>query len=486
MTTVEETPTSQPRDYSSKPPQRQRRKSRRRGGGDGGNKASQWDTTVNLPEIDESVASIDISQLQSFPRNTLIQIAEENFEIETASGLAKQDLIFNILEKQSEKGGAIYSSGTLAVVDDGFGFLRGERLLPGANDIYVPQGLVKRNGLRNGDSISGQVRQPRSGSDKYYGLVEVNQVNGMSPDEAALRPDFDSLTAVFPDDMFHLETSTEEVSQRMIDLFSPVGKGQRGLIVSPPKAGKTLLLKSIANGIMENYPDCVLMVVLIGERPEEVTDMRRSVTGRDGEQKGLVYASTFDEPVDDHTRVAEAALEQARRLVEGGRDVVILMDSITRLARAYNTAMPNSGRTLSGGMDPVALYPPKRFFGSARNTEEAASLTIIATCLVETGSRMDEVIFEEFKGTGNMELRLARRLAEKQVFPAIDVLASSTRRDDLLFNEEEKQQVWLLRRMAAMLEEDSHDAAERVLERLSKTTDNVEFLSTLKTDLGQI
>ena len=228
------------------------------------------------------------------------------------------------------------------------------------------------------------------------------------------------------------------------------------------------------------------MVVLIGERPEEVTDMRRSVTGKDGEQKGLVYASTFDEPVDDHTRVAEAALEQARRLVEGGRDVVILMDSITRLARAYNTAMPNSGRTLSGGMDPVALYPPKRFFGSARNTEEAASLTIIATCLVETGSRMDEVIFEEFKGTGNMELRLARRLAEKQVFPAIDVLASSTRRDDLLFNEEEKQQVWLLRRIAAMLEEDSHDAAERVLERLSKTTDNVEFLSTLKTDLGQI
>ena len=239
MTTVEETPTSQPRDYSNKPPQRQRRKSRRRGGGDGGNKTSQWDTTLNLPEIDESIASINISELQSLPRNTLINIAEESFDIETASGLAKQDLIFNILEKQSEKSGAIYSSGTLAVVDDGFGFLRGERLLPGANDIYVPQGLVKRNGLRNGDSISGQVRQPRSGSDKYYGLVEVTQVNGMSPEEAALRPDFDSLTAIFPDDMFHLETSTEEVSQRMIDLFSPVGKGQRGLIVSPPKAGKT-------------------------------------------------------------------------------------------------------------------------------------------------------------------------------------------------------------------------------------------------------
>ena len=491
MTTTEDTTSSSSpsRDFSSKPPQRPRRKSRRRGGGDesrgSGTKTSQWDPSSNMPEIDESVPAVDISNLQLLSRNSLIELAEQQFKIETASGLPKQDLILGILEKQSEKLGTILSSGVLAVVDDGFGFLRGERLLPGPNDIYVSQGLVKRHGLRNGDSVAGQVRQPRGG-DKYYGLMSVTDVNHMDPEKAALRPDFDALTAIFPDDMFHLESGAGEISQRMIDLFAPVGKGQRGLIVSPPKAGKSLLLKAIANGIMANYPECVLMVVLIGERPEEVTDMRRSVTGIGGEQRGLVYASTFDEPVEDHTRVAEAALEQARRLVEGGQDVVILMDSLTRLARAYNTAIPNSGRTLSGGMDPVALYPPKRFFGSARNTEEAASLTIIATCLVETGSRMDEVIFEEFKGTGNMELRLARKLAEKQVFPAIDVLASSTRRDDLLFSEEEKGQIWLLRRMAAMLEEDSHDAAERVIERLGKTENNVEFLGTLKTDLGQL
>ena len=257
---------------------------------------------------------------------------------------------------------------------------------------------------------------------------------------------------------------------------SPIGGGQRGLIVSPPKAGKTMLLKSIAHGIVQNHPEAHLMVLLIGERPEEVTDMRRSV-------RGEVIASTFDEPVEDHTRVAEAALERAKRLVEGGTDVVILMDSITRLARAYNTAMPTSGRTLSGGMDPIALYPPKRFFGAARNTEEGGSLTIIATCLVETGSRMDDVIFEEFKGTGNMELRLARRLAEKRVFPAIDVLGSSTRREDLLFDPDELRQVWLLRRMASMLEEDSSDAAERIIDRLAKTPTNAEFLATLKTDV---
>jgi transcription termination factor Rho len=276
--------------------------------------------------------------------------------------------------------------------------------------------------------------------------------------------------------MLRLETTQAEVSQRMVDLFAPVGRGQRGLIVSPPKAGKTMLLKSIAHGIVQNHPEIHLMILLIGERPEEVTDMRRSV-------RGEVIASTFDEPVEDHTRVTEAALERAKRLVEGGVDVVILMDSITRLSRAYNTAMPTSGRTLSGGMDPIALYPPKRFFGSARNTEEGGSLTIIATCLVETGSRMDDVIFEEFKGTGNMELRLVRRLAEKRVFPAIDALASSTRREELLFGEEELRQVWLLRRMAAMMEDDGSDATERVIERLSKTKTNGEFLSTLKTDV---
>lgn len=480
MTTTEDTTSSPSRDYSSKSPQRPRRKSRRRGGGDegrgNGSKTSQWDPSSNMPEIDETVPAINISDLQLLSRNSLIEIAEKRFEIDTASGLPKQDLILGVLEKQAEKLGAIFSSGVLAVVDDGFGFLRGERLLPGPNDIYVSQGLVKRHGLRNGDSVSGQVRQPRGG-DKYYGLMSVTDVNHMDPQKAALRPDFDALTAIFPDDMFHLESGAGEISQRMIDLFSPVGKGQRGLIVSPPKAGKSLLLKAIANGIMANYPECVLMVVLIGERPEEVTDMRRSVTGIGGEQRGLVYASTFDEPVDDHTRVAEAALEQARRLVEGGQDVVILMDSLTRLARAYNTAIPNSGRTLSGGMDPVALYPPKRFFGSARNTEEAASLTIIATCLVETGSRMDEVIFEEFKGTGNCELHLDRKLMEKRIFPCMDINRSATRKEEMLLGADVLNRIWILRQLLHPL--NVIDSMEFLLSKMKGTKTNQEFLDSM-------
>ena len=298
----------------------------------------------------------------------------------------------------------------------------------------------------------------------------------MDPEVAKRRPFFENLTPIFPNRQIHLESDSSELGQRIVDLFSPIGRGQRGLIVSPPKAGKTMLLKSIAHGITMNNPDIHLMVLLIGERPEEVTDMQRSV-------RGEVIASTFDEPVEDHTRVAEAAIERARRLVEGGVDVVILLDSITRLARAYNLAIPTSGRTLSGGMDPIALYPPKRFFGSARNTEEGGSLTIIATCLVETGSRMDDVIFEEFKGTGNMELRLDRRLAEKRVYPAIDIFASSTRREDLLFDDETLRQVWLLCRMASMVGDQGTDATERVLERLSKTKNNPEFLATLKSEV---
>ncbi|MEX1021590.1 MAG: transcription termination factor Rho [Dehalococcoidia bacterium] len=429
-----------------------------------------------MPDIDPDVPVLDIAELDTRSRDALITLAEDGFGLDAlVSGMPKPELIFRILEAQAERHGTIFSGGVLTIVDDGFGFLRGERLLPGPNDVYVSQSQIRRFGLRSGDYVTGQVRQPKT-SEKYYGMLRVDAVNGMDPEDAKRRPDFDALTPIFPNRMLRLETDQHELSQRVVDLFAPVGRGQRGLIVSPPKAGKTMLLKSIAHGITGNYPDIHLMVVLIGERPEEVTDMRRSV-------RGEVIASTFDEPVEDHTRVTEVAIERAKRLVEGGVDVVILMDSITRLARAYNTNMPTSGRTLSGGMDPIALYPPKRIFGSARNTEEGGSLTIVATCLVETGSRMDEVIFEEFKGTGNMELRLSRRLAEKRVYPAIDVLGSSTRREDLLFGEEELRSVYLLRRMASMLEEDSGDATDRILERMTKTKSNGEFLSTLKTDV---
>ena len=420
----------------------------------------------------EVPAGLDIAELEQRPREELVAFATEQ-GVENAESYAKQELIYRILQDQTERQGTIFSGGVLSVVDDGFGFLRGERLIPGDNDVYVSQSQVRRFGLRNGDYVTGQVREPKD-SERYYGLLRVEAVNGISPEEARLRPNFENLTPIFPNQQIVLETEGE-LSQRIVDLFSPIGRGQRGLIVSPPKAGKTMLLKSIAHGIAANYPDIHLMVLLIGERPEEVTDMRRSV-------RGEVVASTFDEPVEDHTRVAEVAIERAKRLVESGTDVVILMDSITRLARAYNLAIPTSGRTLSGGMDPIALYPPKRFFGAARNTEEGGSLTIIATCLVETGSRMDDVIFEEFKGTGNMEVRLDRRLAEKRVYPAIDMFASSTRREDLLFDEETLRQVWLLRRMASMIDE-SGDATERVLDRISKTKSNEEFLAALKTEV---
>ncbi|MDA1061762.1 MAG: transcription termination factor Rho [Chloroflexi bacterium] len=418
--------------------------------------------------------SLDIGELENRPREQLLALANE-YQIVDPEGLPKQDLLYRILREQAERQGTIFSGGVLALVDDGFGFLRGERLVPGPNDVYVSQSQIRRFALRNGDYVTGQVRQPKD-SEKYYGLLRVEAVNGVDPEVAKRRPNFEELTPIFPDDKMTMETTSTEISQRLVDLFAPIGRGQRGLIVSPPKAGKTMLLKSIAHGIAHNDPDVHLMVLLVGERPEEVTDMRRSV-------RGEVIASTFDEPVEDHTRVAEVAIERARRLVESGKDVVILMDSITRLARAYNLAVPTSGRTLSGGIDPIALYPPKRFFGSARNIEEGGSLTIIATCLIETGSRMDDVIFEEFKGTGNMEIRLNRSLAEKRIYPAIDIFASSTRREDLLFSEEELRQVWLLRRMAAMVGDQGTDATERVIERVSKTETNAEFLGLLKTEV---
>jgi transcription termination factor Rho len=373
-----------------------------------------------------------------------------------------------------ERETAINTGGILEIVDDGYGFLRGESLLPGSNDVYVSQSQIRRFGLRTGDYVTGQVRPPKD-SEKYYGLLRVETVNGLDPEVAKNRPHFGDLTAIFPNQLIDLETPSADLSGRLINLISPIGRGQRGLIVSPPKAGKTFLLKAIAAGIAANYPDIHLMVALIGERPEEVTDMKRSV-------KGEVVASTFDEPVEDHTRVAEMALERAKRLVEGGTDVVILLDSITRLTRAYNLAMPPSGRTLTGGMDPVALYPPKRFFGAARNCEEGGSLTVIATCLIDTGSRQDDVVFEEFKGTGNQELRLDRRLAERRVFPAIDIAGSSTRREELLMDEATLRQVWLMRRMMSMIASNAQnpsEATERLLDRLGRTSTNEEFLATL-------
>jgi transcription termination factor Rho len=388
----------------------------------------------------------------------------------------KQEYIYRILESQAASEGHVFRAGVLEILDEGgYGFLRGENYLASMSDVYVSQSQVRRFGLRTGDYVTGTVRAPKD-NEKYYSLLRVEAVNGVDPEVAKRRPHFEHLTAVFPDELINLETASDNLSQRMIDLISPIGRGQRGLIVSPPKAGKTFILKNIANGVSQNHEDIHLMVLLIGERPEEVTDMRRSVDGE-------VVASTFDEPVEDHAHVAEMALERAKRLVEGGKDVVILLDSITRMTRAYNLSMPPSGRTLSGGIDPIALYPPKRFFGAARNTDEGGSLTIIATCLIDTGSRMDEVIYEEFKGTGNMELHLDRRLAERRIFPAIDISRSSTRREELLLDQDALRNVWLLRRMAAMVGANSPnptEATERVLDRLARTHDNAEFLATLK------
>ncbi|GAB4123878.1 MAG: transcription termination factor Rho [Roseiflexaceae bacterium] len=411
---------------------------------------------------------INVAELEGKNLNELRDIAKR-LEIPSVSGLKKQDLIFKILQNQTEEQGNQLSDGILDIVSDGFGFLRGNRMLPGADDVYVSQSQIRRFGLRTGDRIWGQIRPPKE-SERYFSLLRVEMINEMDPETARRRPAFDQLTPIFPNEQIKLETEPHILSTRVVDLVAPIGRGQRGLIVSPPKAGKTLLLKAIANGITANYQDVHLMVLLIGERPEEVTDMRRSV-------KGDVISSTFDEPVEDHTKVAEMTLERAKRLVEGGQDVVILMDSITRLARAYNLDMPPSGRTLSGGIDPVALYPPKRFFGAARNIEGGGSLTIIATCLVDTGSRMDDVIYEEFKGTGNMELHLDRKMAEKRIFPAIDITRSGTRREELLLSSDALRQVWTLRRMVSMLGE--NEGTELVLTRMAKTRTNGEFLQTL-------
>jgi len=387
-----------------------------------------------------------------------------------ASTLRKDDLIIAILKAQSEEMGFRFGGGTLEVLPEGYGFLRPRGLLPSDNDIYVSASQIRRFGLRNGDLVWGLIRPPKD-QEHYEALLRVEVVNFSDPEEARKRPHFERLTPIFPDTRIQLETKKHELTTRLIDLFAPIGKGQRALVVSPPKAGKTTVLKKIANAVTENHPETILMVLLVDERPEEVTDMERSVDGE-------VIASTFDRPAEEHMRVANLALEKAKRLVEVGKDVVLLLDSITRLARASNLVVPPSGRTLSGGMDPSALYFPKRFFGAARNIEEGGSLTIIGTALVDTGSRMDEVIYEEFKGTGNMEVHLSRKLSEQRIFPAIDITRSGTRREELLMGEDELQRIWLLRRRIANVDE--AEVLNLILGKLKSTATNADFLATIK------
>ena len=413
--------------------------------------------------------SMTMAELEDCTLDELREMAR-SLDISGYTRLKKHDLIILLLRANAEKQGYIFGGGILEIVQDGIGFLRSDHLRPGPEDVYVSQSQIRRFGLRTGDLVVGQVRPPKD-TEKYYGLLKVEAVNGLDPEEAKRRPVFEKQTPIFPDEQIHLETKPNLLATRMIDLLAPIGRGQRGLIVSPPKAGKTTILKRIANGMSSNYEDLHLMVVLIGERPEEVTDMDRSVEAE-------VISSTFDEPVQNHVRVAEMALERAKRLTESSRDVVILLDSITRLTRAYNLTVPPSGRTLSGGIDPAALYPPKRFFGAARNLEEGGSLTIVATCLVDTGSRMDDVIYEEFKGTGNMELHLNRRTSERRIFPAIDIERSSTRAEEKMLEPEVLAKVYTLRRMSDAMG-GGNEAILPILERLSRTRDNQEFLDTL-------
>ncbi len=424
-------------------------------------------------EKDKIAKAMTLKELDEKSIMDLRKIAD-SLTIYDSANYAKNDLIIRILEEQTKRGGNIFAEGVLEIINDGsHGVLRSLKLLPGNNDVYVSGSQIKRFNLRPGDFISGQARAPKEG-ERYLSMLRIEAINNTDPATALSRPFFNKLTPIFPNEQIKLETEPHILSTRLIDLLAPIGKGQRGMLVSPPKVGKTWLLKEIAEGITANHPEIHLIVVLVGERPEEVTDMERSV-------KGEVVASNFDEPPELHTKVAEMAIERAKRLVELGGDVVILMDSLTRLARAYNITAPPSGRTLSGGFDPVAIYPPKKFFGAARNFEVGGSLTIIATSLVETGSRMDEVIFEEFKGTGNMELKLDRKLAEKRIYPAIDVKSSSTRNEDKLLSPEILNQSWRVRRMLDIFNES--EATGMLIDRLKKTKSNKEFLATLHEDM---
>ncbi|NLG40100.1 MAG: transcription termination factor Rho [Chloroflexi bacterium] len=420
---------------------------------------------------------MEIIELESQTTKQLQKIAKD-LNLENIKRLKRDGLIVKVAQALAEAEGLEISGGVLEIMNEGIGFLRSNYRI-GPDDVYVSQAQLRRYELRSGDLVIGHVRPPRE-SERHHGLLKVESVNGLTPDEARKRPKFEALTPIFPNELLNLEHDPMNLSTRMINLVAPIGGGQRAMIVSPPKAGKTSILKDIANAISVNHPEVRQIMSLIGERPEEVTDMDRSVDAE-------VIASTFDEPVQAHVRMAEVSLERAKRLVENGLNVVILMDSLTRLARAYNMVVNPSGRTLSGGMDPSALYPPKRFFGAARNLEDGGSLTIIATALVDTGSRLDDVVYEEFKGTGNMEMILSRRLQERRIFPAIDIEKSSTRRDDLLLPPEILQRVWLMRRMYLQMVSnppqgagmDTAVATEAILQRMEKTRTNVEFLETL-------
>ncbi|GGG12437.1 transcription termination factor Rho [Lysinibacillus alkalisoli] len=417
------------------------------------------------------MSSLTISQLEEMTLKELYRLAKE-YKISYYSKLTKKELIFAILKSRSEQEGFFFMEGVLEIISqEGYGFLRPINYSPSKEDIYISASQIRRFDLRNGDKVSGKVRPPKE-NERYYGLLQVEAVNGEDPETAKDRVHFPALTPLYPDRQIKLETSPNQISTRIMDLVSPVGFGQRGLIVAPPKAGKTTLLKEIANSITTNYPEAELIVLLIDERPEEVTDIERSVNAD-------VVSSTFDEVPENHVKVVEMVLERARRLVEQKRDVIILMDSITRLARAYNLVIPPSGRTLSGGIDPAAFHRPKRFFGSARNIEEGGSLTILATALVDTGSRMDEVIYEEFKGTGNMELHLDRNLAERRIFPALDIRRSGTRKEELLIPKEELDKLWAIRKTFS----DTPDFAERFMRKLRTTKTNEEFFDKLNEDM---
>ncbi|WP_166244338.1 transcription termination factor Rho [Paenibacillus turpanensis] len=414
---------------------------------------------------------LDLAQLEALKLTELYKLAKK-YQIPSYGTMKKKELVFAILRAQAEQSGLMFMQGVLEILSEGFGFLRPINYLPSAEDIYISASQIRKFDLRTGDLVSGKCRPPKE-NERYFGLLHVEAVNGEKPDAAAERLHFPALTPLHPQRRISLETSPTQLSTRIMDLMTPVGFGQRGLIVAPPKAGKTLLIKEIANSISTNYPDIELFVLLIDERPEEVTDMQRSV-------KGEVVASTFDELPENHIKVAELVLERALRLVEHKKDVVILLDSITRLARAYNLVIPPSGRTLSGGIDPNAFHRPKRFFGAARNIEEGGSLTILATALVETGSRMDDVIYEEFKGTGNMELHLDRKLAEKRVFPSIDIRRSGTRREEMLLSKEELDKIWNIRKNM----QDTHDFVEGFLKKMKDAKTNEEFLATLESGSG--
>ena len=413
---------------------------------------------------------MNLKELKEKKINELIKLAND-LSIEGASGMRKQELIFALLQAELEKNGQIYGEGVLEILPDGFGFLRAPdyNYLPGPDDIYISPSQIRRFNLRTGDTVSGQIRPPKE-SERYFALLKVEYVNFEDPETARGKILFDNLTPLYPDERFELEALSENLSTRIMDMLTPIGKGQRGVIVSPPRAGKTILLQDIANSITNNHEGVTLIVLLIDERPEEVTDMQRSV-------KGEVISSTFDEPAQRHVQVAEMVIEKAKRLVEHKKDVVILLDSITRLARAYNTVVPPSGKVLSGGVDSNALHRPKRFFGAARNMEDGGSLTIVATALIDTGSRMDEVIFEEFKGTGNMELYLDRKLSDRRIYPSVDINRSGTRKEELLIDPDDLNRIWVLRKVLQPLS--TIDAMEFLLEKIKGTKNNAEFLASM-------